>query len=86
MLTLKKLSNTCNFLVSICSLFLFPYHHAQRQHENALRELKILQQSRSELEKHVDTLVLEREMLKKQLSAAKQARPEEIKVHFLVYS
>ncbi|KAK7497270.1 hypothetical protein BaRGS_00011564 [Batillaria attramentaria] len=51
----------------------------KRQHENTQRELKILQQSRSELEQHVDALVMEREMLKKQLNAAKQARPEEIK-------
>ena len=57
----------------------------QRQHDNTLRELKALQQSRAELEQHVDALVLEREMMKKQLSAARQARPEEIKVNGSVF-
>ena len=52
----------------------------QRQHDNTLRELKALQQSRAQLEQHVDVLVVEREMIKKQLNAARQARPEEIKV------
>ena len=52
----------------------------QRQHENTLREMKALQTSRFELEQHVDALVREREMIKKQLNAARQARPEEIKV------
>lgn len=54
-------------------------HESKRQHDNTLRELKVLQHSRTELEQHVDALVMEREMLKKQLTAAKQARPEEIK-------
>jgi hypothetical protein len=50
--------------------------------------MKSLQQSRQELEKHVDALVMEREMIRKQLAAARQARPDEIKVrlfsfHFL---
>ncbi|XP_076466484.1 centrosomal protein of 162 kDa-like [Babylonia areolata] len=51
----------------------------KRQHENTLRELRAVQKSRTELEQHVDTLVMEREMMKKQLAAARQARPEEIK-------
>ncbi|XP_070189405.1 centrosomal protein of 162 kDa-like [Littorina saxatilis] len=52
---------------------------SKRQYDNAMRELKALQHSRSELEQHVDALVMEREMVKKQLNAAKQARPEELK-------
>ena len=56
----------------------------QRQLDNSLRELKALQQSRSQLEQHVDALVMEREMIRKQLNAAKQARPEEIKVRLAV--
>ncbi|KAL8611463.1 hypothetical protein ACOMHN_014518 [Nucella lapillus] len=50
----------------------------KRQHDNTLRELKALQKSRGELEQHVESLVVEREMIRKQLNAARQARPEQL--------
>ena len=69
-----------NFSPVLCSPFPI---FLQRQHDNTLRELKALQQSRTQLEQHVDALVMEREMIRKQLNAARQARPEEIKVGWL---